>query len=114
MREAILGEIEKARAQARDLKASREAQIQLRLKDADALDSLKAFGAELASIFSVSQIDLQLDAFSCRSAWTITVSKAEGAKCARCWIFKNDIGADSRWPEVCKRCADVLAEAVPA
>jgi isoleucyl-tRNA synthetase len=38
------------------------------------------------------------------------VFPADGEKCARCWNYRTDIGADSRWPTVCGRCADALKE----
>jgi len=111
LREAVVAEIEKARA-AGVLKAPREAHIQVHLEDSASVTRYQAYGAELAAIFSVSQMQVE-PASANAHPWTITVLKADGAKCGRCWIFKNDIGADSRWPEVCKRCADVLAETVP-
>ena len=38
----------------------------------------------------------------------ITVGKAEGAKCERCWKYDTQVGNDSRHPTVCGRCASVL------
>ncbi|HKY08864.1 MAG TPA: isoleucine--tRNA ligase [Candidatus Binatia bacterium] len=38
----------------------------------------------------------------------IVVSKAEGAKCERCWKYDPDVGKDSLHPTVCRRCASVL------
>jgi isoleucyl-tRNA synthetase len=37
----------------------------------------------------------------------ITVA-ADGTKCDRCWRFTHDVGADTRWPSVCARCATAL------
>jgi len=39
---------------------------------------------------------------------TVTVSKAEGAKCERCWKYDVKVGADHNHPTVCPRCASVL------
>jgi isoleucyl-tRNA synthetase len=39
---------------------------------------------------------------------TVTVSKAEGAKCERCWKYDIKVGADPNHPTVCPRCASVL------
>ena len=39
----------------------------------------------------------------------VDIVKAEGAKCARCWIYKMDVGADGRYPDICQRCADAVA-----
>ena len=38
----------------------------------------------------------------------IQVSKAEGAKCERCWKYDVKVGADHNHPTVCPRCAEVL------
>jgi isoleucyl-tRNA synthetase len=38
----------------------------------------------------------------------VQVSKAEGAKCERCWKYDIKIGADHNHPTVCPRCAGVL------
>ena len=36
------------------------------------------------------------------------IDKAAGAKCARCWIYKLDVGRQKNWPDVCGRCAQAL------
>ncbi|MGZ9143127.1 MAG: zinc finger domain-containing protein, partial [Candidatus Binatia bacterium] len=38
----------------------------------------------------------------------VQVSKADGAKCERCWKYDVEIGADHNHPTVCPRCAGVL------
>ncbi|ACC98696.1 Isoleucyl-tRNA synthetase [Elusimicrobium minutum Pei191] len=38
----------------------------------------------------------------------ITIEHAPGAKCPRCWQWKEDIGENSAHAEVCVRCAGVL------
>jgi isoleucyl-tRNA synthetase len=40
----------------------------------------------------------------------IAIEHAEGAKCPRCWQWKQDIGTDSKYPDLCSRCAKVLEE----
>jgi isoleucyl-tRNA synthetase len=40
----------------------------------------------------------------------VTVSRAQGSKCPRCWIWSPEIGTDQTHPDVCPRCAGVLAE----
>jgi len=39
---------------------------------------------------------------------SITVERAEGEKCPRCWVYSTDVGSDSDYPDVCARCAKVL------
>ncbi|MHB1682014.1 MAG: isoleucine--tRNA ligase [Bacilli bacterium] len=40
----------------------------------------------------------------------VAVAGADGQKCDRCWHIREDIGCDSRYPEVCGRCAAILAD----
>jgi len=40
----------------------------------------------------------------------VVVQRAAGEKCPRCWLVREDIGADESYPEVCARCAGVLRE----
>jgi len=42
--------------------------------------------------------------------WEILVTRAAGDKCERCWTFNPAVGDDDRFPTVCDRCVDVLAE----
>lgn len=39
----------------------------------------------------------------------VEVAHADGEKCPRCWNFR-ELGVDSRYPDVCGRCAEALAE----
>ncbi|SFR14408.1 isoleucine--tRNA ligase [Desulfoscipio geothermicus] len=38
----------------------------------------------------------------------VGVSRAAGVKCARCWMYHEDVGRDTDHPETCPRCAAVL------
>jgi len=38
----------------------------------------------------------------------ISVSAAPGDKCQRCWIYSEELGADSAYPDICPRCAAVM------
>ncbi|MDR0734220.1 MAG: isoleucine--tRNA ligase [Elusimicrobiota bacterium] len=38
----------------------------------------------------------------------IKVSHAPGSKCPRCWQWKEDIGSNKNYPDICARCASVL------
>ncbi len=39
---------------------------------------------------------------------SVTVSHAEGEKCARCWSYSHTVGSDPDHPDVCARCAEIL------
>ena len=41
------------------------------------------------------------------STVSVSVSHAEGGCCERCWTYGN-VGSDSKYPNLCKRCAEVV------
>ena len=40
---------------------------------------------------------------------SVLVEKASGGKCMRCWCYSDTVGADPEHPDLCERCAKVLA-----
>ncbi len=44
----------------------------------------------------------------------VSVFKADGEKCERCWKYDVKVGADKNHPTVCARCATVLNAGAPA
>ena len=57
--------------------------------------------------FIVSHVDLQA---GLGEPLKVTVERASGDKCERCWKYKLDIGTDDRVPTVCAECANVLEQ----
>jgi isoleucyl-tRNA synthetase len=71
-------------------------------------DFLQGFGAELREIFIVSQVALERDGAA--AEMTVTVARAEGAKCQRCWVYDTSVGAKKEHPEICQRCFQTIAD----
>jgi len=71
-------------------------------------DLLQGFGAELREIFIVSQVALEQDGAAVEM--TVTVARAEGAKCQRCWVYDTSVGAKKEHPEICQRCFRTIAD----
>ena len=72
---------------------------------------LERHGDQLRYLFIVSDVKLEkLPASNGESGLTISVSKAAGAKCERCWNYSTHVGEDKTYPTVCERCSAVLAE----
>ena len=44
------------------------------------------------------------------SGLSVSISKAEGEKCERCWKFSDTVGCNSQHPTLCKECADTMSE----
>ena len=40
----------------------------------------------------------------------VSVSKAEGEKCERCWKFSDTVGSNPEHPTLCAQCAEVMKE----
>ena len=76
---------------------------------------LQQYLAVLPGLFIVSQVDfLSAGAGDYRSeaipGLEVTVQKADGTKCERCWNYSTHVGEDKNYPTVCERCSAVLRE----
>ena len=62
----------------------------------------------LAQVFLVSQVVISDSSFGgAKDEAGLFEAKAEhssGAKCARCWMWSEDVGADKNHPEICLKC----------
>ena len=66
---------------------------------------LNDFGLEqFAALCIVSEVKLQ----KTTGETVVAAQKSEYQKCQRCWNYWPSVGADSEYPDICKRCADVL------
>jgi isoleucyl-tRNA synthetase len=66
---------------------------------------------QLRYLFIVSAVVLEKSAASNGdTGLTITVNRAPGEKCERCWNYSIHVGEDKTYPTVCERCSAVLAE----
>ncbi|MBI5506601.1 MAG: isoleucine--tRNA ligase [Deltaproteobacteria bacterium] len=89
---------------------SLEARVRLQAGAADAA-VLAALGeSALCEVFIVSQVELA----SGEGELTVTVEKARGAKCGRCWNFSEAVGSHADHPELCERCHPVVAATMQA
>jgi isoleucyl-tRNA synthetase len=111
IRRVITGALELERAEKR-IGSSLQAHPNVHL-DASRLWALE--GVDLAEISITSSISVS-EGPAPDGAFTlddvadvgVVVSSAEGAKCERCWRVLPEVGSDSRYPDVCVRCADAV------
>ena len=40
----------------------------------------------------------------------VTVQRADGKKCERCWNYSIHVGDNPRYPTICERCSEAIAE----
>jgi isoleucyl-tRNA synthetase len=109
VRAAVTKALEEARAE-RKIASSLEAKVLLR-GPATILEPLRTyeqtsrvFPGNLANLFIVSRASLQ----ESEGPLAVTVEKAPGAKCERCWTYSTNVGRLPAHPAVCERCAAVL------
>jgi isoleucyl-tRNA synthetase len=70
---------------------------------------LKDHVEELPMLFIVSDVELRpIDAADLQ----VTIEKAAGVKCERCWRYVPTVSTEPSRPGICDRCQDALAEAV--
>lgn len=128
----IRGEALKALEAARISKrinSSLEAKVIFELYTSDSeaalLPTLRKYAAWLPSLLIVSQVGLPphpasdfrtraLHGDSFRSevfqGSALRVIAAAGTKCERCWNYSTHVGENARYPEICERCSEALAE----
>ncbi|OGQ80075.1 MAG: isoleucine--tRNA ligase [Deltaproteobacteria bacterium RIFOXYA12_FULL_58_15] len=92
--------LENARKEKR-VGSSVEAAVTLTV-DPEDFAALSTFSvAELSDLFIVSAVTLEKG-----DALSIVVDKASGTKCARCWLYRDDVGQSPTHPEICGRCVE--------
>ncbi len=65
---------------------------------------LRKAEAELAAVFIVSEVEIVDNG----AELEITVEKAEGEKCERCWTVSKTVGSDDVHPTLCSHCCEIL------
>jgi isoleucyl-tRNA synthetase len=113
----VRGEVLKALEAARNEKkinSGLEAKVLLNA-DLELESKLKHYLPLLPGLFIVSQVDFfSAGAGEYRSelipGLEVSVQKATGTKCERCWNYSTHVGENNRYPAVCERCTEALAE----
>jgi isoleucyl-tRNA synthetase len=85
--------------------SSLEAKVILNGGEGVEKEVLKNLEKNLASVFIVSQVEIQNGS----GPLEVKVVKADGKKCARCWRYEITVGEDKTHTEICLRCVGALA-----
>jgi isoleucyl-tRNA synthetase len=105
----VLKELEGAR-NAKQIGKSLEAQVKLSASE-PAFSLLARYRDQLRYIFIVSAVELEeKKSGNGTGAVSVTVSKAAGQKCERCWNYSTHVSEDENYPTVCERCSAALRE----
>lgn len=89
-----------------------EAMVEL-FAQGELYDFLKSVEADLPEIFITSSVTVSNGEGEVKGdveGLSVTVSKADGEKCERCWKFSSTVGSDAEHPTLCAHCASVMKE----
>jgi len=117
VRSAVLVALEQARV-AKTIGGGLEAKVQLHAgpQAAGLQRLLEEKQAVLPALFIVSQVAVQPSVIAGAipaetfPGLAIKIERADGSKCVRCWNYSERVGENSRYPTVCERCSEALAE----
>jgi isoleucyl-tRNA synthetase len=114
MRDSVMKYLEVKR-ESKTIGSSLEAQVDLYTDN----EELKGFMEEnvglFAEVFKVSRVTVvekpeeDMEA-AMEMPFKVGVKRAPGDKCARCWNFSGSVGENKDFPELCKRCYDIIME----
>jgi isoleucyl-tRNA synthetase len=107
LRPLVLKALEDKRALA-EIGSSLEAKVALTFKDEKDFSVFSGHAAQLPFIFIVSQVALYQDP-ALESGFDVSVAKADGIKCVRCWNYSVDADTFKDFPGLCGRCVDAVA-----
>ena len=114
VRGEVLKALEVARNEKKLINSGLEAKVLLNA-DLELKAKLKHYLPLLPGLFIVSQVEL-INAgegdFKSETvpSLEVTVQRAEGKKCERCWNYSIHVGENSRYPTICERCSEAIAE----
>jgi len=114
VRGEVLKALEVARNEKKLINSGLEAKVLLNA-DLELKAKLKQYLAQLPGLFIVSQVELlSAGTGEFRSevvpGLEVSVQRADGKKCDRCWNYSVHVGENSRYPTVCERCSEAIAE----
>ena len=113
VREQVVAALEIARKE-KLIRDSLEAKVDL-YPNQELYDFLQPMEAELASLFIVSQTVLHSPgeevpegAVGEKEELSVKISRAEGEKCERCWMYSEYVGSSEQHPTLCRRCESLV------
>ena len=110
VRVEVLQALEQARV-SKLISSALEAKVELRARG-ELAGLLQDYAKWLPALFIVSQVALSADpsARNGEKPLTVEISRADGAKCERCWNYSAHVGENADYPTVCERCVAALLE----
>ena len=109
IRDQVLAKIEPLRKD-KQIGSSLQAKVTLSATGDD-LALLRSHEAQLPMLFIVSEVEVREGTQG--GGLEISIDRARGVKCERCWRYVANVSSDPERPGICDRCQDALAETVP-
>jgi isoleucyl-tRNA synthetase len=114
VRSEVLKALEVARNEKKLINSGLEAKVLLNA-DLELKAKLKHYLPLLPGLFIVSQVELINAGAGEFKAETVpslevTVQRADGKKCERCWNYSTRVGENPRYPTICERCSEAIQE----
>ena len=104
LRDEVLKVLEELRKN-QSIGSNQEATVRITTPDAAALKAIETIGiGTFASLCIVSEVTIEKG-----DALSIRAEKSSHAKCQRCWNFWPSVGQNADTPDLCTRCAAVVA-----
>jgi isoleucyl-tRNA synthetase len=111
VREQVLAEIEPLRKN-KQIGSSLQAKVVLSATPAE-LALLERYLRELPMLFIVSDVELRPASTDVEADGEarprVTIERAGGVKCERCWRYVPAVSSDPQWAGLCSRCQDALS-----
>jgi isoleucyl-tRNA synthetase len=101
----------------KELGHSLDSHVTLYIKE-DMREDLDKVADDLRAFFIVSKVTLADIADAPEGIFAsqdvqdlhVDVTRAPGTKCARCWVYNEDLGTNPEHPDACPRCTKILEE----
>ena len=113
---AVRDDVQKALELARTEKligGSLDAKVTL-YGEGDTLAFLRDVESQLPAVLIVSAVEVAGEgagAFTGEvEGLSVTVARADGDKCDRCWVYSDSVGQDAEHPTLCGRCAAIMRD----
>ncbi|HEV2985012.1 MAG TPA: class I tRNA ligase family protein, partial [Vicinamibacterales bacterium] len=111
VREQVLAEIEPLRKN-KQIGSSLQAKVVLSATPSE-LALLERYSRELPMLFIVSDVELRPAPTDVEANGEprarVTIERAGGVKCERCWRYVPAVSDDPQWAGLCSRCQDALS-----
>jgi isoleucyl-tRNA synthetase len=104
LRSKIMREVERIQ-KAKSISGTLEAKVILHVCGDDQVRVTRKFQADLEELFVISDLTVEES-----ESFSVEALKTSNARCERCWRHRRDVGSNPAYPELCGRCAKVLAD----